>query len=54
MEKLYKTLRPRRKKPTWIPEQRTESGMEAELRMQGLRMWSGFIWLRIKLDGWVL
>jgi len=31
-----------------------EVGIETEHTIEGLRMWRGFIWLRIKLDGWVL
>jgi hypothetical protein len=41
-------------KPTWIPEHRSEVGIGTEHKIEDLRMWSGFIWLRIKLDGWVL
>jgi hypothetical protein len=53
---VYRILvgRPEGKRPLERRRRRWEDGIKMDLREIGCGVWSGFIWLRIGTDGWLL
>jgi hypothetical protein len=53
---VYRVLvgKPEGKSPLERPSRRWEKGIKTDLRETGWGVWSGFIWLRIGIVGWLL
>jgi hypothetical protein len=54
--KLHQVLveKPEGKRPFGRPRLRWEDGIRMDLSEIGWGLWSGFMWLRIGTDGWIL
>jgi hypothetical protein len=54
--KLHQVLveKPEGKRPFGRSRLRWEDGIRMDIREIGWGLWSGFMWLRIGTDGWIL